>query len=138
MSILPILQKIPLFASLSDIDHREIIDHITLEYFPANMKIFNEGDTGEKMYIIKKGLVKVFKTQNMEQKELAILGENEFFGEMALISDAPRYASVQTLEESEIFTLSKKDFMKLCETNQHMATIINDEFIRRVKEDNKY
>lgn len=138
LSILPILQKIPLFAQLNEADHQEIIDHITLEYFPANKVIFNEGDPGDKMYIIKRGLAKVFKTQQMEEKELAILGENDFFGEMALISENPRMASVKTLEEAEMFTLSKQDFIKLCSTNQNLASIINDEFIKRVKIDQKY
>ncbi|KKP37094.1 MAG: Crp/Fnr family transcriptional regulator [Candidatus Peregrinibacteria bacterium GW2011_GWA2_33_10] len=137
-SILPILQKIPIFQDLNEQDHKEIIDRITLQYFPANTIIFSEGDPGDKMYIIKTGLVKVFKTENSQEKELAILGENEFFGEMALISEAPRNASIITLEECELFTFSKQDFLKLTSTNQHMATIINDEFIKRVKENQKY
>ena len=136
-SILPILQKIPLFAELSEEDHDEIIDHLVLEYVPANTIIFSQGDSGNKMYIIKNGLVKVCIIENMQEKELAILGENEFFGEMALISDEPRNAIIKTLEELEVFTLSKEDFIILTSTNQHVATLINDEFIRRVKNNQK-
>lgn len=137
-SIIPILQKIPLFSDLSEDSHKEIVDRIILEYYPANTVIFSEGEMGSKLYIIKSGLVKIFKHEQDKEIELSILGQNEFFGEMALISDEPRYASVRTLEESEIFTLNKNDFLQLTSIDQNIASIINDEFIRRVKANQKF
>lgn len=137
-SIIPILQKIPLFCNLSESSHKEIIDRIIMEYYPANAIIFLEGEQGVKLYIIKSGLLKVFKHEQDREIELTILGQNEFFGEMALISDEPRNASVRTLEESEIFTLNKNDFLQLTSIDQNIAGIINDEFIRRVKANQKF
>lgn len=136
-TILPILKKIPLFADLNEEDHKEIIKQITLEYYPTNKLLFSHGEDGDAMYIIKSGLVKIFHTEDSSEKELAVLGANEFFGEMALISDKKRIASAITLEECEIFKLRKSDFKLLISTNQHLAIIISDAILKRVKSNNK-
>ena len=60
LSILPILKKIPLLEELNEEDHREIIKTINLEYYPANTIIFHEGDPGDAVYIIKRGLVRIY------------------------------------------------------------------------------
>lgn len=137
ISILPILKKIPLFADLNEIDHQKIIDKITLEYYPGHHLLFQEGEKGQAMFIIKTGLARIFREEENKEKEIAILGKNDFFGEMALISDQPRNASAITLEESEIFKLTKEDFVFLLQTSQTMANIINEEFLKRIREDNK-
>jgi len=87
-SILPILQQIPIFKNLDERVHEQIIENITLQFYPANYELFAQGDPGDKMYIIKNGLVKISK----DKKEVATLGDNDFFGELDLVSDAPRNA----------------------------------------------
>ena len=131
-SILPILKKIPLFEELTEEDHAEIIKHITMQYFPANHLLFEEGGIGDKLYIIKSGMVKVFHPAEPD-KAIAMLGPNEFFGEMALFEDRPRSASTMTTEESEIFLLEKADFYELVLKNQSIAGKLSEEFLNRVK-----
>lgn len=134
MSILPILQKIPLFQKLDEKMHQKIIENIKLNYFPSQYFLFNEGDPGERMYILKRGMVKIFHPQpDGSQEEIAILGPNDFFGEMALIEDKPRNASAVTLEETEIFVLEKKDFYELVTKNPDLAGKLSREFLERVK-----
>ena len=126
-SILPILQNIPLFKNLDSSLHQEIIKDITLQYYPANYQLFNEGDIGTKMYIIKRGSVRIYKGS----EEVAMLGEKSFFGEMALISDQPRTASAKTVEESEVFVLEKHDFDLLLSKNPTAEKAIKDAFTIR-------
>ncbi|MFA6528691.1 MAG: cyclic nucleotide-binding domain-containing protein [Candidatus Gracilibacteria bacterium] len=126
-SILPILQNIPLFKGLDASLHQEIIKDITLQYYPANYQLFNEGDIGTKMYIIKRGSVRIYK----QTEEVATLGEKAFFGEMALISEQPRTASAKTIEESEIFVLEKHDFDLLLSKNPTAEKAIKDAFTIR-------
>lgn len=132
-SILPILQKIPLFAELNGVDHAEIIKHITMNYFPANYTLFKEGDAGDRLYIIKSGMVQIFHTSD-PNNPVALLGPDEFFGEMALFEDNPRSASATTTEESEIFLLEKADFYDLVLKNQSIASKLSEEFLDRIKE----
>ncbi|EKD93142.1 MAG: cAMP-binding protein [uncultured bacterium] len=131
-SILPILQKIPLFEELNESDHAEIIKHINLNYFPINYVLFSQGDPGDKLFIIKSGSVKIF-SPDKPTEIIAMLGPNEFFGEMALFEDRPRSASAMTNEESEVFLLEKSDFYDLVLKNQSIASKLSEEFLNRVK-----
>lgn len=136
LSILPILKQVPFFVSLNENDHHEIIKHIEYQLYPANYTIFKEGDLGEKMFFIRKGkiLVTKKKTGFDDFETIAQLGPGDFFGEMALISNEPRNANVTTLEETEVFTLSKYDLFVLIQNNVDMAGRINKEFIDRFNE----
>ncbi|MFA6089782.1 MAG: cyclic nucleotide-binding domain-containing protein [Candidatus Woesearchaeota archaeon] len=133
-SILPILKKIPLFANLNEKEHADIVSHIELQFYPKNYVIFHEGDIGEAVYIIKTGLVQVFKGEGETRKNFAALGEGDFFGEMALMSDEVRSASVETVEDSEIFVLKKADFFELVQKSPDMASHLSEECLKRMKE----
>ncbi len=132
-SILPILKKIPLFEELTEEDHAELIKHITMQYFPSDHLLFEDGGLGDKLYIIKSGMVKIFHPANPDNA-VAMLGPHEFFGEMALFEDRPRSASAVTTEESEIFLLEKADFYELVLKNQSIASKLSEEFLSRVKQ----
>ncbi len=138
--LLPILKTIPLFENLEETLHREIIQHIVLMYYPAEYTVFKEGDEGDALYIVKKGAVQVFHPPKEEgdlPKKVAEITEGGVFGEMALISDVPRSASVKTLAESEIFILSKQDFKNLLDTNTRLAEQISATVIARMKANSK-
>lgn len=135
LSILPILKKIPLLAELNEEDHKEIVKHIEMQYYPAHQVIFKENDPGDAVYIIKRGVVRIFHpgSDPTSDIEVAMLGDNDVFGEMAIISEKPRNASAQTMEESEIFILKKDDFIQLVSSNPNMASRISSEFLQRFK-----
>lgn len=134
-TILRILKQIPLMCDLEENDHLEVVKSITLEYFPANYFVFHENDPGDSFFIIKRGIVKIFHEapSKEEEKEVAMLGDNDFFGEMSLISEKPRNASALTVEESEVFKLKKADFVELVSNNSNMAGRISSEFLKRLK-----
>jgi len=135
ISILPILKKIPLLSDLNEDDHKEIINHIDLLYFPAHKDVFHEGDPGDAVYIIKRGIVRIYHPgpTKADEKDIAMLGDDDFFGEMAIISEKPRNSSAESIEESEIFILKKEDFIKLVSSNPNMASRISSEFLKRLK-----
>lgn len=134
-TVAAILQKIPLFAELNTEEHKEVIKKISMDYFPENHFIFKEGELGDKMYIIKTGIVRIFHTGETASfdKEVAMLGDNDFFGEMALISEIPRNATAQVVEAAQVFILSKEDLLKLISENPSIAAKISQEFLSRLK-----
>jgi CRP-like cAMP-binding protein len=135
LTITRILKQIPLMADLNEQDHAEIIKRITMDYFPKEYVIFHENDPGNAFFIIKRGMVKIFHEApaGEEEKAVSMLGDNDFFGEMALIEDKPRNATAKTVEESEIFKLTKEDFIQLVSSNPSMASRISSEFLKRLK-----
>ncbi|MBI4124033.1 MAG: helix-turn-helix domain-containing protein, partial [Betaproteobacteria bacterium] len=65
---------------------------------------------------------------------LSILGPGEFFGEMGLIDDEPRSASVVTLEPCELLALAKRDFKRCLAENFEMAMAVMRGLVRRLRE----
>jgi len=131
-----ILKKIPLFAELNADENKEVIKKITMDYVPENTILFKEGDVGDKMYVIQKGIVRIFhegETASFD-KEVAMLGDNDFFGEMALFSEVPRNATAKVVEASQLFILSKEDMHKLISENPSIAAKLSGEFLKRLKE----
>ena len=83
--------------------------NIANEHFEAGETIFEEGDVGDKLYVIRKGEVEVLRGG----ARLALLGAGDYFGEMALLSSAPRNATVRATQAADILTVNKGDFTKL-------------------------
>lgn len=134
-TITNILKQIPLLKELNEQDHQEIIKHIKMEYYPKGHLIFKEGDEATTMYIIKSGIVRIFhagETASFD-KEVAMLADNDFFGEMALISEQPRNANAQVVEDAQVFTLKKEDLIKLISENPNFAASVSGEFLKRFK-----
>ncbi len=134
-TITRILKQIPLMAELNEADHQEIIKHIVMEYYPKVYMLFHEGEAGDAFFIFNRGVIRIFHEAPSpdEEREVDVLGDNDFFGEMALISDKPRNATAKTMEESEVFKLSKDDFIQLVSSNPNMASRISSEFLKRLK-----
>ena len=85
--------------------------------YPPETTIFREGDTGHVMYAIKRGKVAVL----VAGKPVDTLGEDEVFGEMALIEHNTRTATVVTLEETELVHIGEVQFTILVRKNPRFA-----------------
>jgi len=125
--MIEILKSVPFFAELSEADLKQIAENVKMDYFPAEHVVFQENDPGDIMYIIKRGQVQVVRDSTI----LAVLKDGAFFGEMALVSDDHRNASVRTVTDVEVLTLKKQDFMHLMETNSNIASLVSYEVVKR-------
>ncbi len=125
--MIEILKNIPFFNELSEEDLKLISENVQMEYFPAEHILFKEGDKGDKMFVIKRGQVQVVRNQTI----LAILKDNAFFGEMALVSEEPRNATIKTVTDVELLTIDKYDFKHLMETNRTIASLVSYEVVKR-------
>ena len=81
-------------------------DHLLTETVQAGKNIIREGDPGDKFYLIRQGEVRV--RRGPEQKELAILREGDFFGEMALFRDKPRSATARVTNDARLAVIDSK------------------------------
>ena len=134
MIVLDLLKTLPFFSSLSEEDNIKIIENVKLHYFPPDHVIFKEGEGANEMYVIRFGRVKIYREENGTEKKIAELGPSDFFGEIALISEKPRNASVKTLEECEAFSIKRDDLKDLIEKKPEIAEKIKEGFIARVRQ----
>jgi len=75
--------------------------------------IFRQGDAGDQMFLIGDGRVRLFLEAEGYQKEFAVLGPGEFFGELSLLGDAPRTATAEALEDTILLPISRDVFAML-------------------------
>ena len=85
--------------------------------YPPETTIFQEGEEGHAMYAIKRGRVVVL----VDGKAVDTLGEEEVFGEMALLEHKTRSAKVVTLEETELVEIDESQFYDLVQQNSDFA-----------------
>lgn len=78
--------------------------------YADNELIFNEGDTGEALYVVQSGQVKIVKKTPTTEVCLAILGPGEIFGEMSMFDQRERSASAIALGEARVLTVDRQKF----------------------------
>ncbi len=108
------LRQVSLFRSLSD---KALLDlsAITIEQnIGGKTMVFKEGDPGDALYIVKNGKINILKrTSSGVDSVLATLSKNAVIGDMAVIDDQPRSASVATVQDSTFLVITKTDFKQL-------------------------
>ena len=116
-----LLSRVPLLRDLT----REELDRLAArtrrERFPAETAIVEIGDPGRSLYLVVEGQVRVVYPSANADFELARLGPGEFFGEMALLNDKPRSATVRALTEVDALVLDKEDFRRVVGETPGMA-----------------
>ena len=130
-----VLKTVPLFSSLSDEQLRMLAPGIQLRSYPRNTFILRAGEPTDALYVILSGRVKVL-IPDEEGREviLSTMGPRDFFGEMGLLDDQPRSASVETLEPCETLRLAKNGFMACLRGNPDLAMEIIRSLVRRLRE----
>jgi CRP-like cAMP-binding protein len=124
-----LLRKIDLFAQLSDDELNTVGRLLKEQKFAENQPIFAQGDRGDSLYIVSQGRVRIASTDhNGREKVLAFCGPGEFFGDMAVLSGAPRSASARATTPVQALQLRKDDFDRLSASNvglmQHMLQVM--------------
>ncbi len=95
--------------------------------------VFNEGDAGDSLYLIINGSVGVMKDGGGSARLVATLGEGECVGEMAILSDEPRSASVETIDDTGFLVIDKKSFKTLIRKHPEIAFHIFDILVKRLR-----
>ena len=130
-----VLKAVPLFSSCPDEQLRMLAAVVTRKSVARSTTILASGDTTDSLYIVLSGRLKVLMSDS-DGKEviLSILGPGEFFGEMGLIDDSPRSASVVAIEPCELLSITKRDFKKCLQENFEMSMAVMRGLVRRLRE----
>ena len=105
-------------------------------FYRRGTYLCREGDTGREMFYVLNGRVRVEKEAAQVKKTLMELGPGEYTGEMAALIEAPRAASVVTVEDSRIAVIDDRIFRNLLRESEQIALFMLQEFSRRLRHTN--
>ena len=108
-----LIKKIDFFSGLDDKILNKISDACIARQFTKGETIVRQGEMGLGLYIISRGRVKVDREQGGARTQVAELGPEQFFGDMALLDNKPRSATVTGLEDAECLLLTRDSFVRL-------------------------
>jgi CRP/FNR family cyclic AMP-dependent transcriptional regulator len=130
-----VLKSVPLFASCPDDQLRTLVTVVARRSASRSSVIMAAGDPIDSLYIVISGRLKVM-MGDADGKEviLSLIGPGEFFGEMGLIDDSSRSASVVAIEPCELLSVTKRDFRKCLQENFEMAMTVMRGLVRRLRE----
>lgn len=101
-----------------------------------NQVIFSEGDEGDCAYIIEKGRVLVYINKDKEEMSLSVLGEGEIFGEMSLIDNQRRSASVRALESVTLSIVTRQQVLERISTADTVVQLLLRVLLKRLRRSN--
>ncbi len=105
-----LLMDSPLFSYLPPSRMRSLVARFQTNSFATDEVIFNQGDPGDRVFMIKNGQVEIQRVENGTVVLSKKLARGEWFGEIALVKNIPRTASAKSLSPSTVLSLSKQDF----------------------------
>lgn len=130
-----LIRRVPLFSTLSEEEFKRLKDIFQIKTYRKNQVIFLEEETGNYMYIILSGKVKVTKsTAAGKETILAIHQPGDFFGEMALLDGKTSPAAVTAMEDSKIATIYHHDFQRLLMANEKVVRQIIQVLCSRLRQ----
>jgi CRP-like cAMP-binding protein len=124
-SLAAFLGTVPVFCEATKRDLLLLETLVHVRHYRAQEIIFEEGDPGSGMFIIRSGKVLIFeRKQGHTEEELALLGPGDFFGETTLTAAIPRIASARTLEPTELVSFFRSDLQEIAQKKPMSANRI--------------
>ena len=100
---------------------------------PAGRPVFKQGGQADTFYLVSEGRLSFWVQKGLINKKVADLKPRDYFGETALISDAPRSATVRAETDCELFILRKEDFKEILMANPWIAKEIEESIAHKTK-----
>jgi len=110
---LDLVRKVPVFASMSEGEFGRLAREFKSRRFGPGEAIIHEGEPGDSFHVVRLGRVEVLKKSEAGEQSLNQLGRGQYFGEAALLSGAPRNATIRAVTPAETLYLNREDFERL-------------------------
>lgn len=110
-----LIDQVPFFKNADNDLLRDLIPRLDERHFAPGEFLVHEGDVGDEMYFLTRGQVEVLR--GALPQPLAVLREGAFFGELAILRDVPRAASVRALSQVEVYALSRAGVLQLAQAH---------------------
>ena len=128
------LRALPMFAPLGDAQLAAIARVAALRRVPRHGVVVNAGDVIDSIYLILSGGLKVVMgDQEGREVILSMLGPGDFFGEMGVIDDHPRSATVRATDESSLVVIAQAEFQRCMADNNEVALYVMRNLVKRLR-----
>ncbi len=136
-ALIGLLRNVPLFQDLSEDELRTIAPLFQENKWNRGKLLFMEGDSGDELFVVKSGVVKIYRFDDEKEIILALFGPGDFFGEMAVIQPAlNRSATAETLESCSIYTMKRSVFYEFMEKHPRMCIKLLEVTVQRLRNAN--
>ncbi len=125
------LKKCKVFAKTDPTLLADVAGKMTIETVVAGNDIITEGEVGDKFYLIRSGTAEAYRTVNSNVTTLKPYVTGDFFGELALLSNAPRGASVRATSETDLLVLDKAIFVDVVKQSKNFEDRLKDVFFHK-------
>lgn len=127
------LAKLPFFEGVDPVLLHRISSQFATETCTAGEKIVREGENGNKFYIIVRGRLEVLKNVPEEgEKRVAVLEDGDYFGEIALLRNIPRTATVKALTHSVLLSMRREAFLQFMSENPQIRLLLEQTLLKRM------
>ena len=138
MDKVELLSKVDLFSGLKKKAIQSLAEFCVERSFKKDEILVKQGDSGIGLYIIASGKVKIVKeTADGSELEIAVQGPGDFFGEMTVLDNAPRSASVIAIEDTDCLLLTSWVFKSRMEVQPEIALMVLPVVVKRFRETNE-
>jgi CRP/FNR family cyclic AMP-dependent transcriptional regulator len=128
------LDNISIFTGMEPRDLQLIEKRMVRRGYPKNTVILSEGDNSDSLYVILEGRVKVYLSdENGKEAIINYMEPGDYFGELSLIDDSKRSASIMTVEKSSMAVMSKQAFHQVLSDNPGIAIHLLKDLVHRVR-----
>lgn len=131
------LKKNPVFSGVRTAELRAIAAISREACFKKDERIVKENESGESLFIVKTGSIRVTKSTGSEEVELAVLPKEACFGEMVMFEDAPRSASCYANEDCDLLVIQREDLLEVIMAHPALAIELFRIFGKRLREANE-
>ncbi|NNF78820.1 MAG: Crp/Fnr family transcriptional regulator [Rhizobiales bacterium] len=126
------LRRVPLFAQIEPSKLKLLAFTSERLAFDANQDVFRQGDEGDAAYVIMQGSADVVVNTPKGETVVAVLSDNAFIGEIAILCDVPRTATIRAKSELQTLKIKKEDFLGLVKEFPDMAVEVMRELAARL------
>ncbi len=129
------LRQIDFLRNMSEQEVRLLVPNVQVHEFGAGETLFTQGDTGDTMYIIRRGKVEILgRTENGATRHIAVLGRPQIIGEAGMMSGEPRNATCRAQTDVEVLELNRESFSDLFKQHPEAIEQISEVIANRASE----
>lgn len=128
----------PLFAGLDPDESKPLLDSMSTVHLARGEVLFEEGEPGDRLYVIGEGKVKLGRRSGDGRENLmAVLGPGEMFGELSLFDPGPRTLTASAVADATLFELTHAELVRWLERHPAMSKLLLGALARRLRRTNE-